>query len=176
MGRRPLLVGSTFGIAFALFLLAFGISADLGVAITLTALCLFMASYAVGIGPVNMVLMSEIFPYKLRATAMSCGLFLNRLVSGIVASSFLTLVDVFTPSGTFFIFGTISTLSFLFVVQYVPETMGKSLEEMETFFADLVDETAPSQGMEHIELQEVDDLVDGSKLSPVSTRSPSNAF
>jgi len=134
LGRRPLLVGSCAGISFALFLLSFGIATDAGTVVAIGALCIFMGSYAVGVGPVNMVLLSEIFPYHLRATAMAFGLFLNRLVSGIVASTFLSICTALTDAGAFFAFGCVATASFLFVLKYVPETKGKSLEEMGEFF------------------------------------------
>jgi len=116
------------------------------------ALCIFMGGYAIGIGPVNMVLMSEIFPYHLRATAMSFGLFINRLASGIVASSFLSITEALTTTGAFLMFGIIATGSFVFVYKMVPETKGKSLEEMEAFFQDLVDGTP-----DHVELVELED-------------------
>ena len=54
---------------------------------------------AIGIGPLNMVVVSEIFPFRLRAVAMSLALFLNRLVSGAVASSFLSLTEMLSAEG-----------------------------------------------------------------------------
>ena len=104
-----------------------------------------------------MVLMSEIFPYKLRATAMSFGLFLNRLMSGVVASSFLSLMHIFSAPGTFILFGIISTGVFFFVYVKVPETMGRSLEEMHDFFAGLVNDEAAGGGVAlHVELEELE--------------------
>lgn len=129
-----------------------------GAGLMISALCLFMAAYAVGVGPVNMVLMAEIFPYHLRATAMSLGLFVNRLVSGIVASTFLSISHGLTPQGAFFAFGLVSTLSYLFVFKLVPETRGKSLEEMEAFFAKLVEGGVGS----NVELDQLDDATDDS--------------
>lgn len=155
LGRRPLLVYSTAIIAFALFLLAFGIATNAGIFVTMTALCLFMGGYAIGIGPVNMVLMSEIFPYHLRATAMSFGLFINRLASGIVASTFLSITDVLTPQGAYACFGIIATASFIFVYKMVPETQGKSLEEMDAFFQALANGDSLDQ-TDHVELDDFD--------------------
>ena len=129
------------GIAVSLFALA--ASLGLGAAaipLTVVGLCLFMGSYAFGIGPLNMVVVSEVFPFRLRAVAMSLAIFLNRLVSGTVASTFLSLTEAISMRGTFLLFGGIATLSWLFVLYMVPETKGKSLEEMETFFEQLEDE------------------------------------
>ena len=107
-----------------------------------------------------MVLMTEIFPYHLRATACSLGLFVNRLVSGVVASSFLSISEALTPHGAFVCFGIISTLSFVFVLKLVPETRGKSLEEMEAFFRSIVEGTAA------VELDDFEDATDNSPQAP----------
>ena len=66
-------------------------------------------------------------------THASVGLFINRLVSGLVASSFLSLVDLLTASGAFMLFGVIALLFLVFVYFWVPETRGKPLEHMSVF-------------------------------------------
>eukprot|EP00658_Telonema_sp_P-2_P002522 TRINITY_DN10947_c0_g1_i2.p1 TRINITY_DN10947_c0_g1~~TRINITY_DN10947_c0_g1_i2.p1 ORF type:complete len:109 (-),score=26.08 TRINITY_DN10947_c0_g1_i2:41-367(-) len=86
---------------------------------------------------------------------MSFGLFVNRLVSGLVATSFLSISELLSMSGAFGAFGVIAVSSFVFVWIYVPETKGKSLEEMHDFFASLVDGGGSA---EHVELEDFDDV------------------
>ena len=59
---------------------------------------------------------------------------MNRLLSGIVALSFLSFAEAITPQGTFFFFAGMAAISFCFVRRVVPETKGKSLEEIEMMF------------------------------------------
>jgi sugar porter (SP) family MFS transporter len=149
-GRRPLLLTSTGGATVALLWLAVSLGTGWPLWCVMGALCLFMISYAVGLGPVNMVILSEIFPYKLRATAMSMAVFMNRIVSGTVASTFLSLTQWLGASGAFLMFAFISLASTIFVFTTVPETRGRSLEQMEAFFEDMVQHGAT----EHRRLEE----------------------
>lgn len=80
------------------------------------------------------VLTSEIFPLRLRAQAAALGAVGNRVCSGIIAMSFLSVSRAITVGGTFFIFSAISALSVVFVYTLVPETKGKSLEQIELLF------------------------------------------
>ena len=66
-------------------------------------------------------------------TNTSVGLFINRLVSGVVASSFLSLIDLLTASGAFMLFGVIALLFVIFVYIWVPETRGTPLEHMPAY-------------------------------------------
>ncbi|XP_071682928.1 probable polyol transporter 4 [Lolium perenne] len=143
VGRKPLLYVSTIGItgclatlAAALSLLARGVLPS-GVAITLAILtvCGFVAFFSVGIGPINMVLSSEIYPLRLRAQAVATGLAVNRLTSGAVAMSFLSICRAVSVAGAFTAFAAVSALSVAFVHMFVPETSGKSLEQIESLFA-----------------------------------------
>ncbi|CAA6655686.1 unnamed protein product [Spirodela intermedia] len=80
------------------------------------------------------VLSSEIYPLRLRAQAAGLGAAANRISSGVVAMSFLSVAHVMSTAGTFFLFSAISALSVVFVYIYVPETKGKSLEQIELMF------------------------------------------
>lgn len=110
-------------------------------AIIVFSSCLFVASFSIGLGPINWVLTSEIFPLRLRAQAFSLGTAVNRLVSGAVALTFLSLGDSLSPAGCFFTFACIGALSILFFYKYAPETKGKTLEEIEKLFDQKVDNT-----------------------------------
>ncbi|MFS8024324.1 putative major facilitator, sugar transporter, major facilitator superfamily [Helianthus anomalus] len=107
---------------------------SVGVALVILLVCGNVAFFSVGIGPICGVLTSEIFPLKLRAQAFALGFVGNRVCSGIVAMSFLTVSRGISMSGTFFIFGIVSALTVVFVYKIVPETKGKSLEQIELLF------------------------------------------
>lgn len=140
LGRKPLLYISTIGMTVCLFslglTLAFLGNGQIGIALAILFVCGNVAFFSVGIGPVCWVLTSEIFPLKLRAQAAALGAMGNRVSSGLIAMSFLSVSSAITFAGTFLIFSAISALSVLFVYALVPETKGKSLEQIELLFQD----------------------------------------
>ncbi|KAL3574435.1 hypothetical protein D5086_025048 [Populus alba] len=107
-----------------------------GIAMAILFVCSNVAFFSVGIGPVCWVLTSEIFPLRLRAQAAALGAVGNRVCSGLVAMSFLSVTRAISVGGTFFVFSVISAISVLFVYALVPETKGKSLEQIELLFKD----------------------------------------
>jgi hypothetical protein len=104
------------------------------IALAMLTVCGFVAFFSVGIGPINMVLSSEIYPLRLRAQAVAAGLAVSRLTSGAVAMSFLSICRAVSVAGAFTAFAAVSALSVLFVHRFVPETSGKSLEQIESLF------------------------------------------
>jgi sugar porter (SP) family MFS transporter len=98
----------------------------------LVGLLLFVASFAISLGPVMWTLLSEIFPNKLRGSAISVVGFWNSIVSFSVTSIFPVQLESLGSSMTYFIYALFGFLTLLFVLKYVPETKGKSLEELET--------------------------------------------
>lgn len=138
LGRKPLLYISTIGMTFCLFCLSFTLTflgdGQLGIGLALLFVCANVAFFSIGIGPVCWVLSSEIFPLRLRAQASSLGAVGNRVSSGIICMSFLSTSRAITVGGTFFVFFIISALSVGFVHTCVPETKGKSLEQIEMLF------------------------------------------
>jgi hypothetical protein len=82
-----------------------------------------------------MVLSSEIYPLRLRAQAVAVGFALNRMASGGVAMSFLSIYRAVTVAGAFTAFAVVSALSMVFVHLFVPETSGKTLEHIESLFS-----------------------------------------
>lgn len=91
----------------------------------------FVASFAVSIGPVMWVLFSELFPNAIRAIAISFVGFLNSMTSFLVQLVFPWELEVLGSSATFLIYGLFAIVGLLFVLKAVPETKGKSLEELE---------------------------------------------
>ncbi|CAI9783845.1 unnamed protein product [Fraxinus pennsylvanica] len=137
-GRKPLLYVSTIGMTACLFTLGLTLSTlgdgKLGIGMAIVCVCGNVAFFSVGIGPVCWVVSSEIFPLKLRAQASAIGAVGSRVSSGLVAMSFLSVCRAITVGGTFFVFAAISALSVAFVYKCVPETKGKSLEQIEMLF------------------------------------------
>ena len=105
-----------------------------GVKLAILWVCGNVAFFSVGIGPICWVLSSEVFPLRLRAQASAIGAVGSRVSSGVVAMSFLSVTRAITVGGTFFVFAGISALSVAFVYACVPETKGKSLEQIELLF------------------------------------------
>ncbi|KAK4858092.1 hypothetical protein QYF36_010941 [Acer negundo] len=140
VGRKPLLYISTIGMTVCLLCLSLSLtfmgSGNLGIGLAILSVCGNVAFFSVGIGPICWVLSSEIFPLRLRAQASALGAVGSRVSSGLVAMSFLSVSRAITVGGTFFVFALIAALSIVFVHTSVPETKGKSLEEIEMIFQD----------------------------------------
>lgn len=140
VGRKPLLYVSTIGMTTCLFGLSLALAlpgnGKLGIGLAILTVCGNVAFFSVGIGPICWVLSSEVFPLKLRAQASALGAVGSRVSSGVITMSFLSVSRAITVAGTFFIFSVISALSVAFVHSCVPETKGKSLEEIEMLFQD----------------------------------------
>lgn len=98
----------------------------------LIGLLLFVASFAISLGPVMWALLSEIFPNKLRGVAISIMGFWNSIVSFSVTSIFPVQLEHMGSSMTYFVYAGFGLLTLLFVLKFVPETKGKSLEEIES--------------------------------------------
>ena len=117
---------SVLGLAFALPQLA----GSLGW-IAVIGLMTYVGSFAVGLGPVFWLMLSEIYPLRIRGRAMSVGTVANWSANLIVALSFLTLTQVLGTAPTFWLYGVVSVGAWVFAFFLVPETKGRSLEDIE---------------------------------------------
>jgi SP family arabinose:H+ symporter-like MFS transporter len=90
-----------------------------------------IACYAMSLAPVTWVVLSEIFPNRMRGTAMSIATFSLWAACFILTYTFPLLNQLLKASGTFWLYGCICVLGFLFIQRRLPETKGKSLEEIE---------------------------------------------
>ena len=101
---------------------------------TLVLICIlgFVASFAVSLGPVMWVLFSELFPNKIRGMAISFVGFINSAVSFLVQLVFPWELANLGSTGTFFLYGVFALIGLIVIVKLLPETKGKSLEELET--------------------------------------------
>ena len=91
----------------------------------------YVAAFAVAMGPIPWIVNSEIFPTKLRGRAMSIAIFMLWLADFIVTQTFPMLRESIGPARTFWVYAFCSLLSTVFVVLMVPETKGRTLEEIE---------------------------------------------
>ncbi|KAJ6836396.1 putative polyol transporter 1 [Iris pallida] len=143
VGRRPLLLASVGGMVASLAGLGFGLTVidhhpdeklTWAIALCIASILLYVAFFSVGLGPITWVYTSEIFPLRLRATGMSVGVGVNRVTSGVLTMTFISLYKAITIGGSFFLYGGVAAAAFAFFYAYLPETRGKTLEEMEEFF------------------------------------------
>jgi MFS family permease len=106
-------------------------SADLKSSVAIAGLVIYVASFAVGLGPVFWLLISEIFPLRVRGSAMSAVTVANWGMNLAVAVTFLTLVALLGHAWTFWTYGAIAVGAWFFCYRLVPETKGKTLEQIE---------------------------------------------
>lgn len=106
-------------------------SIQLNSVLILTTILAFVASFAVSLGPVMWVLFSELFPNRVRAVAISFVGFINSVVSFLVQLVFPWELSTLGTAPTFLIYGLFAALGLIFILIKVPETKGKSLEELQ---------------------------------------------
>lgn len=134
VGRRMLyLVGST-GMVVTLIMLAFSFYLKIEGFFTLICILLFIAFFASCIGPVFWTLVSEIFPNRIRGKAVAFASFTQWIFNFLVVLFFPHVLSSIGGAATFLILAFMSLLQWLFTYFYVPETKGKSLEEIELFW------------------------------------------
>lgn len=135
VGRRKLLLIGTVGLTVAIiFLGVFFASPWLqqhASYLALVALIVYIASFAIGLGPVFWLMISEIYPTGIRSKAMSVSTVLNWAANFLVAGTFLSLIALVSRQGAFFIFGFLGILAIAFFAWKVPETKDKSLEQLQ---------------------------------------------
>ena len=135
LGRRVLLLIGLAGMSGSLILLGivFFLPALLSQAGTLAVVSLmaYVAFFAIGLGPVFWLLISEIYPLKVRGLAMSIVTDVNWGANLIIALTFLTLVQSLGFSSTFWIYAAVGIGALIFTYLYVPETKHRTLEEIE---------------------------------------------
>ncbi len=144
VGRRPLLLFGVAGMALSLLSIAWAFHAGHAVSggaasaharILLVGIISYVACFAISLGPVMWVLLSEIFPNEQRAAAISIVGFWNSLVSASVTLLFPAAVAAWGAGGTFLAYGLLAVAGFVFLTMLAPETRGKTLEELEAMLA-----------------------------------------
>jgi MFS family permease len=141
LGRRPLLIASAAGIAATLTSL--GITLCFGAGETtpaVTAACVasvlaFVTAFSIGLGPLAPTYSAEILPLQLRAQGMSLGIAANRVTCSIISMTFISLANSITMAGCFFLYASTAVAAGVFVYVRLPETKGRSLEDIGVLFA-----------------------------------------
>jgi sugar porter (SP) family MFS transporter len=135
LGRRSLMLAGCAGVAFFHFLL--GLSYHFGVKGLPVLLCTLatIACFAMTLGPVTWVLISEIFPNRIRGAAVSVSVSALWIACFVLTFTFPSLNAALGPAGTFWLYSGICVVGFLFVWRRVPETKGKTLEQIEGGYA-----------------------------------------
>ncbi|KAI6677774.1 hypothetical protein NL676_038570 [Syzygium grande] len=142
VGRRSLLLTSVGGMIFSVTSLAICLTIidhshknlTWAVAMCIASVLCYVALFSIGLGPITWVYSSEIFPLRLRAQGCAIGVGLNRVVSGVLSMTFLSLYKAITIGGAFFLYAAIASVAWMFFYLLLPETQGRTLEEMEQFF------------------------------------------
>ena len=135
LGRRPLLMISTAMMAACQAALGFAFLLKAPPAMLVLTIVLFcVAAFAVGLGPGVWVLLSEIFPTRIRGRAMSIATICLWIACTVLTMTFLSLVKAIAATGAFLIYSGMCVVTFFIVWRFVPETKGRSLEEIELFW------------------------------------------
>jgi SP family galactose:H+ symporter-like MFS transporter len=135
VGRRPLLLTGIIGMTISLGVL--GLAFRLSIQSTTLAwvavitLMAYVASFAISLGPIFWLLIAEIYPLKIRGLASGTAATSNWASNLLVSLTFLSLVQVLGPSWTFWLYGVMAIAAWIFSYYLVPETKGRTLEEIE---------------------------------------------
>jgi sugar porter (SP) family MFS transporter len=140
VGRKPMLYAGVAGMVASLVVLGVSLSVlatphhpgDPAAVITLICLGTFIASFAATWGPVVWVMIPEVLPLSVRGTAMGVAVVGNWGANFLVSQTFPPLLSKFGPGPVFLGYAALGVVAFFFVNQFVTETKGRSLEEIET--------------------------------------------
>jgi sugar porter (SP) family MFS transporter len=130
-GRRKLMLLGSVGLAVIYFLIGSSYFFELKGLAILVLVMMAIATYAMTLAPVTWVVLSEIFPNSIRGTAMAIATTALWMACFVLTYTFPILNKLLNASGTFWLYGLICFSGFLFILKKLPETKGKSLEEIE---------------------------------------------
>ncbi|KAK7312290.1 hypothetical protein VNO77_36052 [Canavalia gladiata] len=141
-GRRVLLLSSVTGLIVSLLTLAVSLTIvdhsrttlTWAIGLSIASVLSYVGTFSIGSGPITWVYSSEIFPLRLRAQGVAIGAVVNRVTSGVISMTFLSLSKAISIGGAFFLFAGIAVAAWIFHYTLLPETRGKTLEEIEGSF------------------------------------------
>ena len=132
-GRKPLLITGSIGMAVGMVAIAILSYLNIISILTLVFIIIFTASFMMSWGPICWVYISELFPNKIRGQAVAVAVAAQWAANYIISSTYHGMMD-FSSVFTYGFYGAMAILSAMFVWKMVPETKGKSLEEIEKFW------------------------------------------
>ena len=135
LGRKPLLIIGSVVQAVALTTVAIAFAGKSQGVLVLVAVLVYVGAFAFSLGPVTWVVLSEIFPTKIRGRAMSIATLILWIACYLLSQTFPVFLNTIGASGTFAIYAGISLMCAVFVAMVLPETKGMSLEEIEGFWS-----------------------------------------
>jgi sugar porter (SP) family MFS transporter len=133
IGRRPLLLTGIAGMTVSLITLGWVFRVPESPAtswLAVASVMTYVAAFAISLGPIFWLLISEIYPLRVRGVAMSIATMSNWAFNLVVALTFLILLNSLGPAQTFWMYAVLSVAAFLFSYRFVPETKGRALEEI----------------------------------------------
>ena len=132
-GRKPLLITGSIGMAIGMFAISvLSFNSIIGIS-TLVFIIIYTASFMMSWGPICWVLISEIFPNKIRGQAVAIAVAFQWFANYLISSTYPAMME-FSGGVTYGFYGLMALISAFFVWKMVPETKGRSLEEMETLW------------------------------------------
>ncbi len=131
IGRRVLILWGSVGLGIAYILLGFCFYQQIQGVIVLAIVLLALACFAATLGPVMWVLISEIFPNRVRGLATSIAVLSLWVANFILSYTFPIMTEKFSIATTFWVYAGVCVLGVIFIKLYIPETKGKTLEEIE---------------------------------------------
>lgn len=136
IGRKPLLYIGLIGmiISLAVLGLSFQLHNDFIAPIAMICLMSYVAFFAISLGPIAWLIISEIYPLEIRGKAMGIATGANWICNFIVSLTFLTLIAELGKTGTFWVYSIIGIIALLFVWKKVPETKGKTFAQIQQFW------------------------------------------
>eukprot|EP00543_Licmophora_paradoxa_P003532 CAMPEP_0202451982 /NCGR_PEP_ID=MMETSP1360-20130828/10273_1 /ASSEMBLY_ACC=CAM_ASM_000848 /TAXON_ID=515479 /ORGANISM="Licmophora paradoxa, Strain CCMP2313" /LENGTH=292 /DNA_ID=CAMNT_0049070667 /DNA_START=117 /DNA_END=995 /DNA_ORIENTATION=- len=140
VGRKTMFYISFSGMAIALTVLAINFWSIDNSVLSVCCLGVYFATFSLGIGPGSWLIPAEIYANCIRAKAMAMSTSFNRLVGSLSASTFLTIADAISWGGYMLVLALISVAFVAFVYLRVPETNGRSLEDMLVYFAEITND------------------------------------
>lgn len=133
VGRKPLLIIGSIGMAVGMFAVAILAHFQIINILTLVFIIIFTASFMMSWGPICWVYISELFPNKIRGQAVAIAVAAQWAANFFISSTYPSMMSFSEPM-TYGFYGLMAVLSMLFVWKMVPETKGKSLEEIEKYW------------------------------------------
>jgi sugar porter (SP) family MFS transporter len=150
-GRRIGLGISLFGMGGSLLLVSIAylimdediredLSSTKATIAVLSGICLYLSFFSIGMGPGAWLIPSEVFSNVIRAKSMSLAAFASRVYATVMASTFLSVANAIGYSGFFFLLSVTCFVLLVLMWMYLPETMGRSLEDMTAYFAEVTND------------------------------------